>query len=251
MRKKIVAGNWKMNKTLSEGIELFNELLSLAKEKPKADHVIVATPFIHLALLAEKASGSMISLSAQNCYCKESGAFTGEISAAMVKSTGAEYVIIGHSERRQYFHESPEELELKVKMALSEGLSPIFCCGESFNERERENHFQTITEQIESSLFRLDKSDFKNIIIAYEPVWAIGTGLTATKEQAQQMHEHIRSLLRDKYGQELAESISILYGGSCNAENAKELFSQKDIDGGLIGGASLKAKDFFTIVNSF
>ncbi len=251
MRKKIVAGNWKMNKALNEGVELFNELLSLAKEEIKADKVIVAPPFIHLAVLSDKAEGSKISLSAQNCHVKESGAFTGETSAAMVKSTGAEYVIIGHSERRQYFHESSEELELKVKMALSEGLIPIFCCGESLNERERENHFQTIAEQIESSLFRFEEDDIKNIIIAYEPVWAIGTGLTASKEQAQQMHSYIRSLLRDKYGQELAESISILYGGSCNAQNAKELFSQQDVDGGLIGGASLKAKDFFTIINSF
>jgi triosephosphate isomerase (TIM) len=251
MRKKIVAGNWKMNKTLREGVALFKELLTLSHQEIKADKIIVAAPFIHLATLAEMAKNSNVSIAAQNISFRQSGAFTGEISAEMVKSTGAEYVIVGHSERRLYFHESPEELSLKVKLALSEGLSPIFCCGESLNERERENHFQTIAEQIESSLFSFEKEDLQNIIIAYEPVWAIGTGLTASKEQAQQMHAYIRSLLSDRFGNDLAQSMSILYGGSCNAQNAKELFSQDDVDGGLIGGASLNSNDFFTIINSF
>jgi triosephosphate isomerase (TIM) len=252
MRKKIVAGNWKMNKTLEEGLELFNQINESLKDgKAKADTVVIAPSFIHLAKFAELPAEGKIALAAQNCSSQESGAFTGEVSASMVKSAGASYVILGHSERRQYFKESAEELVLKVRLALANGLTPIFCCGESLAERERSNHFQTVEEQLGASLFCFEGEDLKNLVIAYEPVWAIGTGLTASSEQAQQMHSHIRSLLQGRYGAGFAEEIPLLYGGSCNAQNAAELFSQKDVDGGLIGGASLKPQDFLTIINAF
>jgi triosephosphate isomerase (TIM) len=253
MRKKIVAGNWKMNASVSEGKELFKEILN-SKNQAKgssADLLIIAPSFVHLAVLADLNKNSEVFLAAQNSASKESGAFTGEVSPLMVKSAGAEYVILGHSERRQYFKESAEELKLKVDLALKEGLKVIFCCGESLSERENNSYFQTITSQLESSLFHLSKGDFKNIIIAYEPVWAIGTGITAKPNQAQEMHQHIRTFIKSKYGEDTAENISILYGGSCNASNAKEIFSNPDVDGGLIGGASLKAEDFISIYNSF
>jgi triosephosphate isomerase (TIM) len=249
MRKKIVAGNWKMNKSLSDGVSLFNDLIDSVKDASCT--VIVAPSFIHLAAFQELARKSSIKLAAQNCAPWESGAYTGEVSASMIASTGAEYVLIGHSERRQYFSETNEMLAGKIKLVLQNNLIPIFCCGESLEERESEKHFETVADQLKQTLFQFSPEDFSKIVIAYEPIWAIGTGKTASAEQAQQIHNHIRSIIREYYGEKIAQSITILYGGSCNPSNAKELFSQEDIDGGLIGGASLKADDFIAIINSF
>jgi triosephosphate isomerase (TIM) len=254
MPEKIAAGNWKMNKTLSEGVEEMNQLIHLIQSQDtiKADKVIVATSFIHLEALSKMSANlPNVIIAAQNCSTEVSGAFTGEVSASMIKSAGAGAVIIGHSERRLYFKETPDELKRKVKRALEENLIPIFCCGESLEERQSGDFKQIVCDQIKESLFNFSNEDFEKIIVAYEPVWAIGTGLTASPEQAQQMHEEIRSLIRLQYGEKQATRTSILYGGSCNAQNARELFSQKDVDGGLIGGASLKANDFFTIINAF
>lgn len=251
MRKNIVAGNWKMNKTLQEGVALATELKEILKnEKPNCE-VIIGTPFIHLATVAEIIKGSVIKLSAENCADKESGAYTGEVSAAMVKSTGAEYCILGHSERRQYYHETYEILKEKVLLALANGLKPIFCIGELKEEREAGKQNEVVKAQLEGSVFNLSAEDFSKIVLAYEPVWAIGTGLTATSDQAEEIHAYIRSLIADKYGKEVADNTTILYGGSCKASNAKELFSKPDVDGGLIGGASLKAPDFKGIIDAF
>lgn len=251
MRKNIVAGNWKMNKTLQEGVALATELKEILKnEKPNCE-VIIGTPFIHLATVAEVIKGSVIKLSAENCADKESGAYTGEVSAAMVKSTGAEYCILGHSERRQYYHETYEILKEKVLLALANDLKPIFCIGELKEEREAGKQNEVVKAQLEGSVFNLSAEDFSKIILAYEPVWAIGTGLTATSDQAEEIHAYIRSLIADKYGKEVADNTTILYGGSCKASNAKELFSKPDVDGGLIGGASLKAPDFKGIIDAF
>lgn len=251
MRKNIVAGNWKMNKTLQEGVALATELKEILKnEKPNCE-VIIGTPFIHLATVAEVIKGSVIKLSAENCADKESGAYTGEVSAAMVKSTGAEYCILGHSERRQYYHETYEILKEKVLLALANGLKPIFCIGELKEEREAGKQNEVVKAQLEGSVFNLSAEDFSKIVLAYEPVWAIGTGLTATSDQAEKIHAYIRSLIADKYGKEVADNTTILYGGSCKASNAKELFSKPDVDGGLIGGASLKAPDFKGIIDAF
>lgn len=251
MRKNIVAGNWKMNKTLQEGVALATELKEILKnEKPNCE-VIIGTPFIHLATVAEVIKGSVIKLSAENCADKESGAYTGEVSAAMVKSTGAEYCILGHSERRQYYHETYEILKEKVLLALANGLKPIFCIGELKEEREAGKQNEVVKAQLEGSVFNLSAEDFSKIVLAYEPVWAIGTGLTATSDQAEEIHAYIRSLIADKYGKEVADNTTILYGGSCKASNAKELFSKPDVDGGLIGGASLKAPDFKGIIDAF
>lgn len=251
MRKNIVAGNWKMNKTLQEGVALATELKNiLADAKPNCE-VIIGTPFIHLATIAELVKGSCIKVSAENCADKESGAYTGEVSAAMVASTGAEYCIIGHSERRAYYHETYEILREKVQLALAHGLKPIFCIGEVKEEREAGKQNEVVKAQLEGSLFNLSADDFGKIVLAYEPVWAIGTGLTATPEQAQEIHAYIRGLVAEKYGQEVAENCSILYGGSCKGSNAKGLFANPDIDGGLIGGASLKAADFKEIIDAF
>ena len=251
MRKNIVAGNWKMNKTLQEGVALATELKEILKnEKPNCE-VIIGTPFIHLATVAEVIKGSVIKLSAENCADKESGAYTGEVSAAMVKSTGAEYCILGHSERRQYYHETYEILKEKVLLALANDLKPIFCIGELKEEREAGKQNEVVKAQLEGSVFNLSAEDFSKIVLAYEPVWAIGTGLTATSDQAEEIHAYIRSLIADKYGKEVADNTSILYGGSCKASNAKELFSKPDVDGGLIGGASLKAPDFKGIIDAF
>lgn len=251
MRKNIVAGNWKMNKTLQEGVALATELKNiLADAKPNCE-VIIGTPFIHLATVAELVKGSCIKVSAENCADKESGAYTGEVSAAMVASTGAEYCIIGHSERRAYYHETYEILREKVQLALAHGLKPIFCIGEVKEEREAGKQNEVVKAQLEGSLFNLSADDFGKIVLAYEPVWAIGTGLTATPEQAQEIHAYIRGLVAEKYGQEVAENCSILYGGSCKGSNAKGLFANPDIDGGLIGGASLKAADFKEIIDAF
>lgn len=251
MRKKIVAGNWKMNKNLQEGIALATELNQIfAAEKPACD-VIIGTPFIHLAKVSEVIDHKVIALSAQNCADKVSGAFTGEVSAEMVKSTGAEYVILGHSERREYYHETYEILKEKVLLALANGLKVIFCIGESEAERDKGIQNQVVKAELEGSVFNLSKEEFKNVVIAYEPIWAIGTGKTATSEQAEEIHSYIRSVIAEKYGEEIAMNTSILYGGSCKPSNAAELFSKPDIDGGLIGGASLKAADFKGIVDAW
>lgn len=251
MRKNIVAGNWKMNKTLQEGIALAKELNEvLANERPNCD-VIICTPFIHLASVTPLVDSAKIGVGAENCADKESGAYTGEVSAAMVASTGAKYVILGHSERRAYYHETPEILKEKVRLALANGLTPIFCVGEVLEEREAGKQNEVVYGQLAGSLFDLSAEDFSRLIIAYEPVWAIGTGKTATAAQAQEIHAYIRSVIADKYGKDVADSTSILYGGSCKASNARELFANPDVDGGLIGGASLKAADFKGIIDAF
>ena len=251
MRKNIVAGNWKMNKTLAEGLALAKELNEvLANEKPNCD-VVIGTPFIHLASVAAAIDTNKIGVAAQNCADKESGAYTGEVSAAMVASTGAKYVILGHSERRAYYHETAEILKDKVVLALANGLTPIFCIGEVLEEREAGKQNEVVYSQLAGSLFDLSAEDFSKIVLAYEPVWAIGTGKTATAEQAQEIHAYIRSTIVEKYGKEVADNTSILYGGSCKASNAKELFANPDVDGGLIGGASLKADDFKGIIDAF
>lgn len=251
MRKNIVAGNWKMNKTLQEGIAIAKEIkASLSGKTPKCE-VIVGTPFIHLASVCEELKDSVIAVAAENCADKPSGAYTGEVSAAMVASTGAKYCIIGHSERRTYYGETYEILRLKVRLALENGLRPIFCIGETKDERQAGRQNDVVQAQLEGSVFDLAADEFGKIVLAYEPVWAIGTGLTATSDQAQEMHAFIRSLINKKYGKELSENTSILYGGSCNPSNAKELFAKPDVDGGLIGGASLKAVDFVAIIDSF
>ena len=251
MRKKIVAGNWKMNETLQEGVALAKEINdSLKAEKPNCD-VVICTPFIHLASVAEVLDAEGIALGAENCADKAKGAYTGEVSAAMVKSTGAQYVILGHSERRQYYGETAEILKEKVQLALANGLKVIFCCGETLEEREAEKQNEVVKAELEGSIFHLTAEEWKNIILAYEPIWAIGTGKTATSDQAQEMLAYIRSIVAEKYGKEAAEDTTILYGGSCNASNAAELFSKSDIDGGLIGGASLKAADFKAIIDAW
>lgn len=251
MRKNIVAGNWKMNKTLQEGLALAKELDAALKGRTINCDVIIGTPFIHLASIAAAIDTTRIGVAAENCADKESGAYTGEVSAAMVVSTGARYVIIGHSERRAYYHETSPILMEKVKLALSNGLTPIFCVGEVLEEREAGKHFEVVARQVEEALFTLDQTDFAQLILAYEPVWAIGTGKTATADQAQEMHAHIRKSIAAKYGKEVANCCSILYGGSCNAANAKELFSRPDVDGGLIGGASLSVDKFLPIIEAF
>ena len=251
MRKKIVAGNWKMNETLQEGIALAKEINdSLKAEKPNCD-VVICTPFIHLASVAQVLDAEGVALGAENCADKEKGAYTGEVSAAMVKSTGAQYVILGHSERRQYYGETAEILKEKVQLALANGLKVIFCCGETLEEREAEKQNEVVKAELEGSVFHLSADEWKNIVLAYEPIWAIGTGKTATSDQAQEMLAYIRSIVAEKYGKEAAEDTTILYGGSCNASNAAELFSKSDIDGGLIGGASLKAADFKAIIDAW
>lgn len=251
MRRNIVAGNWKMNKTLPEGIALAKEIANAISGKNLKCDIIVGVPFVHLASVSELLKGSIIQVSAENCADKASGAYTGEVSAAMVASTGATYCIIGHSERRTYYGETHEILKQKVALALENSLRPIFCIGETKDEREAGNQNAVVKAQLEGSVFNLTPDEFKQIVIAYEPVWAIGTGLTATSEQAQEIHSFIRSLINEKYGDTIANDTTILYGGSCNPTNAKELFSKPDVDGGLIGGASLKADDFVAIIESF
>ena len=251
MRKKIVAGNWKMNMNLQDGIALAKELNdTLTNEKPNCG-VIICTPFIHLASIAQFLNQDVIGLGAENCADKEKGAYTGEVSAEMVKSTGAQYVILGHSERRGYYAETPEILKEKVLLALKNGLKVIFCIGESLEEREAGKQNEVVKAELEGSVFNLTEEEFKNIIIAYEPIWAIGTGKTATAEQAEEIHAYIRSIIADKYGKAVADDTTILYGGSCKASNAPELFAKPDIDGGLIGGASLKAADFKGIIDAW
>ena len=252
MRKRIVAGNWKMNNSLREGLELAGKINELLKEKgPRDAEVILAPPYILLPDIVKVIDTRLISVAAQNCASEEKGAFTGEVSASMVASTGATHVIIGHSERRSYFGENDMILNKKVNIALKNNLYPIFCCGEILKEREKGIHFEVINNQLENGLFNLDNAEFSRVIIAYEPVWAIGTGVTATPEQAQEMHKFIRGLVDKKYGKSVSDELTILYGGSCKPSNARELFSNPDVDGGLIGGASLIAEDFVSIVYSF
>lgn len=251
MRKNIVAGNWKMNKNLQEGVELAKELNEALKGKTINCDVVIGTPFIHLAAVANNVDSDTVGVAAQNCANKNSGAYTGEVSAEMVASTGAKYVILGHSERRAYYHETAEILKEKVGLALANGLTPIFCIGEVLEERESEKHFDVVKSQIVDSLFDLSAEDFGKIVLAYEPVWAIGTGKTASSAQAQEMHAFIRKTLVEKYGNEVADNTSILYGGSANADNAKELFSNPDVDGGLIGGASLSVDKFMPVIEAF
>ena len=251
MRKKIVAGNWKMNLNLQEGVALAKEINeTMTAEKPNCD-VVICTPFIHLASVAKELNASLVGLGAENCADKEKGAYTGEVSAEMVKSTGAQYVILGHSERRQYYGETAEILKEKVLLALKNGLKVIFCCGETLEERESNRQNDVVKAELEGSVFNLSAEEWKNIILAYEPIWAIGTGKTATSDQAEEMLCYIRSIVAEKYGKEVAEETSILYGGSCKASNAPELFSKPNIDGGLIGGASLKAADFKGIIDAW
>ena len=251
MRKKIVAGNWKMNMNLQDGIALAKELNETLKaDKPNCG-VVICTPFIHLASIAQFLDQDIIGLGAENCADKEKGAFTGEVSAEMVKSTGAQYVILGHSERREYYKETPEILKEKVLLAQKQGLKVIFCIGESLAEREAGKQNEVVKAELEGSVFNLSEEDFRKIVIAYEPIWAIGTGKTATADQAEEIHAYIRSIIAEKYGQAVADDTTILYGGSCKASNAPELFAKPDIDGGLIGGASLKCADFKGIIDAF
>ena len=251
MRKKIVAGNWKMNMNLQDGVALAKEINeALVADKPNCD-VVICTPFIHLASVAQVLDSKIVGLGAENCADKAKGAFTGEVSAEMVKSTGAQYVILGHSERRQYYGETAEILKEKVDLALANGLKILFCCGETLEEREAEKQNEVVKAELEGSVFHLDAEAWKNIVIAYEPIWAIGTGKTATSDQAEEMLAYIRSTVAEKYGAEAAEETSILYGGSCKASNAPELFSKPNIDGGLIGGASLKCADFKGIIDAW
>ena len=253
MRKNIVAGNWKMNCTLSEGKKLASEVIHMVQDKVQTDtEVVLIPPFVHLTGVSDLVgSAKNIFVGAQNCHQESEGAYTGEVSASMIASTGAKYVIIGHSERREYFKESDELLSKKVKFTLDNELTPIFCCGEKLETREAGEHEKIVGQQVETSLFGLSEDEIQKVVIAYEPVWAIGTGKTATADQAQEMHAFIRSLISDKYSGDVAEEISILYGGSVKPGNAKEIFDQPDVDGGLIGGASLKSKDFLEIIKAF
>ena len=251
MRKKIVAGIWKMNTTCQEGVELAKAVVAKAGEVPANVGLIVATPFTHLCSVSEALAGSKVELSAQNCADHASGAYTGEVSVSMLKAAGCQWTILGHSERRQYYGETDEKLVVKTKLALEAGLGVILCVGENLDEREAGKHFDVCKTQIENVLFNFTAEELAKIVIAYEPVWAIGTGKTATAEQAEEIHAFIRKVLADKFGADVADNMTILYGGSCKPSNAGELFAQPDIDGGLIGGASLKAGDFIAIAQAY
>ena len=251
MRKKIVAGNWKMNTTVAEGVALAKAVAAKSAEVPANVGLIVAPPFTHLVSVAEALKGSKVELSAQNCADKAKGAYTGEVAADMLVSAGCQWTILGHSERRQYYGETDEKLVEKVKLALEAGLGVILCVGEVLEERKAGKHFDVCAAQIKNVLYNFTAEDMKKIVIAYEPVWAIGTGETATPDQAEEIHAFIRKVLADKFGKAVADDVTILYGGSCKPSNAKELFAQPDIDGGLIGGAALKADDFIQIALSF
>ncbi len=258
MRKRIVAGNWKMNKTHREGVEMLAQFfkmldfeISLLEDTGKQlPEIIVFPPFLLVADAAMLAQGWDVKVGAQNCSSEKEGAFTGEISANMLKAAKAGYVILGHSERRNYFHETNQIVAKKIDRAFESRLQVICCVGESLQQREVSKEFPTITHQLEECLFHLTKEQMKNVVIAYEPVWAIGTGKNATPEQAQEMHNYIRSVISGKFDKETSENISILYGGSCNPQNAKLIFSQPDVDGGLIGGASLNPKDFMEVIKA-
>ena len=253
MRKKIVAGNWKMNKSIEEGLNLASEIVAIANDEINDEIILViCPPFVHLTgvkRLVEESSN--VFLGAQNCYDKELGAYTGEVSASMLKSIGTDFVILGHSERREHFHESNEMLAKKVDIVLANGMKPIFCCGESLEIRESGAYIDFVKSQLTKSLFHLSIEYFSEIIIAYEPIWAIGTGKTASSKQAQEMHAELRMHIASKYGKQIADECSILYGGSAKPANAPELFACPDVDGGLIGGASLKSRDFIDIAKSF
>lgn len=252
MRKKIVAGNWKMNKSLEEALSLTSEVVNMVRDEVRGDvEVVLCTPYIYLPVLQKYVQEvDRISLGAQNCHHKASGAFTGEISASMLSAIDVPYVIIGHSERRQYFGETDALIAEKVKIALENGLKPIFCCGELLEQRQNEDFIAIVKDQITAALFDLSAEDFGKVVIAYEPVWAIGTGLTASSAQAQEMHAALRAHVAEKFGAQVADDTTILYGGSCNEKNADELFACPDVDGGLIGGASLKSREFTNIIKS-
>jgi triosephosphate isomerase (TIM) len=252
MRKKIVAGNWKCNTTVSEGVALAKQVSDIVNERGAKDVVVVlGTPFTHLTSVVAAVDNSRINIAAQNCAAEPKGAFTGEVSVSMIQSTGATYVIIGHSERREYYHETSAILNKKVALTLAQGLTPIYCCGEALEIREAGTENAFVKNQLEETIFNLSAEDFGKIVIAYEPIWAIGTGRTASSQQAQDMLAFIRQLIAEKYNQSIAAECSILYGGSCSPANANELFAQPDIDGGLIGGASLKSEDFLAIINAY
>jgi triosephosphate isomerase (TIM) len=251
MRKQIAAANWKMNLTLQQAEALVDELIKTPHSLKENQEAVFGVPFPYLINVKNKLAGKKnVYVAAQNCYDKKSGAYTGEVSAEMLKSIAVDYVIIGHSERREYFNEGHAMLAAKVNICMENGLKPIFCCGEALSVREAGNENSFVETQLKESLFHLSAQQITGFVIAYEPIWAIGTGKTATNEQAQQMHAHIRGVLAKQYGQEVANSISILYGGSVKASNAKDIFGQPDVDGGLVGGASLVAADFATIINS-
>jgi triosephosphate isomerase len=251
MRKQIAAANWKMNLTLQQAESLMNELMATPHELKENQQAVFGVPFPYLINVKNKLAGKKnVFVAAQNCYDKKSGAYTGEVSAEMLKSINTDYVILGHSERREYFNESHAMLAAKVNICLEYGLKPIFCCGEPLSIREAGNENNFVETQLKESLFHLSAEQLTGFVIAYEPIWAIGTGKTASNEQAQQMHAHIRKVMANQYGATVADSISILYGGSVKAGNAKDIFGQPDVDGGLVGGASLVATDFATIINS-
>jgi triosephosphate isomerase len=250
MRKKIIAGNWKMNKNMEEGLALTSEIVNMIKDEYNGSaSVILFPPFIHLSAVSKHVGGK-VSCGAQNCHQENSGAYTGEISASMIAYCGCEYVIIGHSERRQYFNETNELLAKKINAVLAHQLKAVYCCGETLKEREANIHFDVLRKQVSEGLFHLTKEQLANIIIAYEPVWAIGTGKTATTAQAQEVHAFIRNLIREQYDAATADNMTIQYGGSVKADNAVELFSAPDIDGALVGGASLQSRSFVDIVKA-
>lgn len=250
MRKNIVAGNWKMNKTFEEADELISDIMTRLEEVTldRNTQVVICPPFPYLEMTSDYSDESYFAAGAQDCSAYEEGAYTGEISAAMLESMELDYCIVGHSERRAYHHETDEQIALKVNQLMAHGIHPIVCCGEVLEEREANQQFEVVRRQITNGLFHLAPEQMGDVVIAYEPVWAIGTGLTATPEQAQEMHAYIRSLVEAKYGKTVAENTTILYGGSCNEKNAKELFANPDVDGGLIGGASLVAEKFCAII---
>lgn len=252
MRKKIIAGNWKMNKTFTEGMELVTEVAGMIKDEYQGSaEVVIIPPFVHINALSSLVSeAGNINTGAQNCSNHESGAYTGEVSAAMIKSCGAKYVIVGHSERRQYFNETNDWLARKTDAVLKHGLIAIYCCGETLEERESGKHFDVLKTQVSEGLFHLTAEQFANVVIAYEPVWAIGTGKTASTAQAQEVHAYIRNLVKEKYNAAVADALTIQYGGSVKADNAAELFSAPDIDGALVGGAALQSRSFADIVKA-
>ena len=251
MRKNIVVGNWKMNLNREEGIKLVEEVISLVSSDNNVE-VVFSPSFLYLHKVNKMcANDNLLQTASQNISHNESGAFTGEVSAQMVNSLNVKYTILGHSERREYFNETNIELKQKVDLSLKNNLEIIFCCGESLNQRESGVHFDWIKQQLTESVFHLTEKEFEKVVIAYEPIWAIGTGVTASSDQAEEIHQFVRNVITEKYNENIAENTSILYGGSCNPTNAKELFSKKNIDGGLIGGASLNAENFTRIIKSF
>ncbi len=250
MRKQIVAGNWKMNKTFHEAEELVSTIADKLDNENLVCEVVICPPALYLEMASDYADESVLEIAAQNVSGFNNGAYTGELSAAMLAEMEIKYCIVGHSERRKYFNETDAQLAEKVDRLLDYGIMPIFCIGEQLEDRESGNQFDIVRSQIEHGLFHLNKEEFSNVVVAYEPVWAIGTGIVATPDQAEEMHSFIRNLIGEKYNAQIADETTILYGGSCNAENAVTLFSKKDVDGGLIGGASLKADDFVKIIMS-